>query len=296
MEAACRLAEAGNQVTLFERSKRLGGTLRFASLACPPNERLLDWLVARTGRAGVEVRLGTEATLKLLREFAPDAVIVATGARRNMPALPGSELPHVLSGDDMRNLMLGESPDEVRRKAGLLTRVATKVGAMTGATANLDFVRAATKAWMPLGRNVVIVGGELVGVELAEFLPERGGTVTVIEPGPRLGKGLTLVRRMRLLAELKEHGVALLGGVCKIAIEKGAVGFVDSAGTKQTVAVDHVIVAMGANGDTALAERLRDAGHIVETVGDCNGVGYIEGAIRGGANACQNLADPPGKS
>jgi len=191
MEPACRLAEAGNEVALFERSKRLGGTLRFA---------------------------------------------------------------------------------------------------------NLDFVRAATRAWMPLGQNVVIVGGELVGVELAEFLPERGRTVTVIEPGPRLGKGLTLVRRMRLLAELKEHRVALLGGVCKIAIEKGAVGFVDSAGTKQTVAVDHVIVAMGANGDTALAERLRDAGHIVETVGDCNGVGYIEGAIRGGANACQNLADPPGKS
>ena len=296
MEAACRLAEAGNQVTLFERSKRLGGTLRFASLAYPPNERLLDWLVARTDRAGVEVRLGTEATLELLRAFAPDAVIVATGARRDMPQLPGSDLPHVLSGDDMRSLILGESSDEVKRKSGLFTRVATKVGAMTGATANLDFVRTATRVWMPLGQNVVIVGGELVGVELAEFLHERGRKVTVIEPGPQLGKGLTLVRRMRLLAELKEHGVALLGGVREIAIEKGAVKFVDSAGVERSVAADQVIVAMGANGDTALAERLRGAGFNVETVGDCNGVGYIEGAIRGGAQASRILAGRPGMS
>lgn len=289
LEAARRLADAGNQVTLIEQGARLGGTLRIAALAYPPNERLLDWLIQEIERSSVEVRLNTVATPELLRALGADAVIVASGARRDMPDIPGNDLPHVFSGDDMRKLLLGESSDEVRRKSGLFTRVATKVGAMTGATANLDFVRAATKVWMPLGQNVVIVGGELVGVELAEFLHERGRTVTVIEPGPRLGKGLTLVRRMRLLAELKEHGVALMGGAREIAIGDDAVKFVDSAGTEHSVAADQVIVAMGAIGDTALAERLRGAGFNVETVGDCNGVGYIEGAIRGGANACRKL-------
>ncbi len=292
LEAARRLAEAGNGVILIEQGARLGGTLSIAALAYSPNERLLDWLIEEIGRSSVEVRLNTVATPELLRTLAPDAVIVATGAHRDMADIPGNDLPHVFTGDDMRKLLLGESSDEVKRKTGLLARVATKVGAMTGATANLDFVRAATRAWMPLGQNVVIIGGELVGVELAEFLHERGRTVTVIEPAPRLGKGLTLVRRMRLLAELKEHGVALLGGVRDIAIDKSAVKFIDSAGTQQTVAADHVIVAMGARGDTVLADRLRGAGHIVETVGDCNGIGYIEGAIRGGAIACRNLADP----
>lgn len=290
LEAARRLADAGNRVILIEQAARLGGTLRIAALAYPPNERLLDWLIEEIGRSSVDVRLNTVATPELLRTLAVDAVIVATGARRDMPDIPGNDLPHVFSGDDMRKLLLGESSDEVKRKTGLLARIATRVGAATGATANLDFVRTATKAWMPLGHNVVIVGGELVGVELAEFLHERGRTVTVIEPAPRLGKGLTLVRRMRLLAELKEHGVTLLGGVRDIAIEKSAVKFVDAAGTQQTVAADNVIVAMGASGDNALAERLRGAGHVVETVGDCNGVGYIEGAIRGAADACRNLA------
>jgi NADPH-dependent 2,4-dienoyl-CoA reductase/sulfur reductase-like enzyme len=290
MEAACRLAEAGNQVTLLDKGRRLGGTLRFASLAYPANERLLDWLIARTERAGVTVRLETEATPEMLRALNVDAVVVATGARRDMPELAGGDLPHVLSGDDMRRLMLGESSDELKRKTGLFTRLATKVGAATGATANLDLVRAATKAWMPLGQNIVIIGGELVGIELAEFLHERGRHVTVIEPGPGLGKGLLLVRRMRLLAELKEHGVPMHAGVSDIAISDKAVAWTARDGEAQSAAADHVIVAMGAVGDTSFADRLVAEGFRVETVGDCTGVTYIEGAVRGGAEAAERLA------
>ncbi len=289
MEAACRLSDAGHRVTLLEKSARLGGTLRIASLAYPANERLLDWLVERVARSNITVRLETEANEDLLRSLAPDAVIVATGARRDMPDLPGNDLPHVFSGEDMRRMLLGEDSPELKRKTGLMTRLATKVGAATGLTANLDFVRTATKAWMPLGEHIVIIGGELVGIELAEFLHERGRHVTVVEPAPRLGKGLLLVRRMRILAELREHGVGLHGGASAISIAPEAVTFTDAAGATQQIRADHVIVAMGATGDNALADHLRAAGFAVETVGECNGVGYIEGAVRGGAEAAQRL-------
>lgn len=289
MEASLRLKAAGNRVTLIEQGPRLGGTLRFASLAYPANERLLDWLIREVEQSSVEVRLATSATPDLLRQLAPDAVIVATGARRDMPAIPGSDLPHVFSGDDMRNLILGETSSELKRKTGLATRLATRLGAATGVTANLEMVRKASKAWMPLGQRIVIIGGELVGVELAEFLHERGRDVTVIEPAPRLGKGLLLVRRMRLLAELKEHGVPLLGGVQDILIGKSDVSFTDAGGAARTVPADHVIVAMGASGDVSLADQLRAEGFAVETVGDCNGVGYIEGAMRGAAEAAERL-------
>ncbi|MFS0850285.1 FAD-dependent oxidoreductase [Novosphingobium panipatense] len=289
MEAACRLAEAGNRVTLLEKGKRLGGTLRFASLAYPPNEKLLKWLMERTRRLGIEVRLDTEATPEMLRGMGVERVIVATGARRDMPDLPGNDLPHVLSGDDLRTLILGESSEEVKRKTGLITRAAAKIGAATGMTANLDFVRRATHGWMPLGQDIVIVGGELVGLELAEFLHERGRTVTVVEPGSHLGKGLLLVRRMRLVSELKEHGVAMHTSVQNIAVgAKSVTGEKD--GKILEIAADHVIVAMGASGDTRLADHLRAQGFKVETVGDCNGVGYIEGAIRGAADAVARLA------
>lgn len=291
MEAARRLAALGHKVTLIEKSDRLGGTLRFASLAYAANERLLNWLRAEVAEAGVDVRLGTEATPELLHALGVNEVVVATGARRGLPPIPGKDLAHVYSGDDMRALMLGESTSELKRKTGMLTRLATKVGAATGATANLELVRKATHAWMPIGQKVAIIGGELVGIELAEFLAERGRTVTVIEPAQRLGKGLTLVRRMRILSELAEHGVGMQGGAGDIAITATAVRFTDSAGVEQSVAADTVIVAMGAEGDLALADRLKAAGFTVHAIGDANGVGYIEGAMKGARAAVRAIAE-----
>ena len=156
-------------------------------------------------------------------------------------------------------------------------------------TANLDLVRKATHTWMPLGQRIVIIGGELVGIELAEFLHERGRTVTVVEEAPRLGKGLTLVRRMRILSELAEHGVTLCGGAKDIAIAPDWVTFTDQSGEVRSVPADTVIVAKGATADLSLADALRAAGLAVTTIGDANGVGYIEGAIRDAADAVQDI-------
>jgi len=290
MESARRLAALGHKVTLIEQSDRLGGTLRFASLAYEPNERVLNWLRSEVAEAGVDLRLSTAATPELLRELGVDAVIVATGAIRGMPEIPGGELDHVFSGDDMRKMIMGESSESLKRKTGLFTRLATKVGAATGATANISLVRKATHAWMPLGDKVAIIGGELVGLELAEFLQERGRTVTVIEEAPRMGKGLTLVRRMRLIAELREHGVALQAGASGIAITPEAVTFTGADGTAQAIAADTVIVAKGATGDLSLADQLKAAGFAVHAIGDATGVGYIEGAIRGARQAVNAIA------
>ncbi|MBY2929860.1 FAD-binding protein [Sphingomonadales bacterium 56] len=290
MEAARRLDGLGHQVILLEQGEYLGGTLRFAALAYPANERLLDWLQRQIASSQVDVRLRTPATPELLRTLQPDAVVVATGAVRGMPDIPGNDLAHVFSGDDMRRMVLGQSSDELKRKTGLLTRAATKLGSMTGMTANLDFVRKATHQWMPLGKRVVIIGGELVGLELAEFLNERGREVIVVDDAPRLGAGLTIVRRMRLLGELKEHGVDLHAGASAIRIERDAIRFMDKDGAEQSAAADHVIVAKGATGDLTLANQLEEQGFTVHVVGDAKGVGYIEGAMRGAAEAVDAIA------
>lgn len=291
MEAARQLSALGYKVTLIERSDRLGGTLRFASLAYEPNERILEWLRREVKDAGVDVRLSTEATPELLRSLGAKHVVVATGAIRGMPPIPGNDQDHVFSGDDMRKMMLGESSDQLKRKTGLFTRIATKVGAATGATANLALVRKATHAWMPLGNDIAIIGGELVGLELAEFLCERGRKVNVIEEAARLGKGLTFVRRMRLVSELGEHGVGLHGGATNVEIGKNSVTFTDATGAVKTVPADNVIVARGAEGDLSLAQQLEAAGFTVHSVGDANGVGYIEGAIRGANDAVRMIAE-----
>ncbi len=297
MEAARRLSQAGHQVILLEKSDRLGGTLRFASLAYEPNEHILNWLQRQLESSDVEVRLSTAATPEYIENLQVDGVFVANGAVRGMPALMGNNHAHVLSGDDLRGMMMGESSAEIKRKTGIFTRIATKIGAATGATANLGLVRTATKSWMPLGQNIVIIGGELVGIELAEFLLERGRTVTVVDEAPRFGAGLTLVRRMRILDELVEHGVDLQPNAQDIAIDEKGVSFVDAQGQAQYVPADHVIVAKGATSNLGLAESLEAKGITVYRIGDARGVSYIEGAIRSATDAvraatCSEAIDP----
>jgi NADPH-dependent 2,4-dienoyl-CoA reductase/sulfur reductase-like enzyme len=138
---------------------------------------------------------------------------------------------------------------------------------------------------MPLGKRVVIIGGELVGCELAEFLIERGREVTIVGEATKFGGGLLVVRRMRLLSELRDHGVAMFPGISDIRIDKQVVRFTDASGQSQGIPADHVVVAMGAHGDSTLADLLRTGGHDVTEIGDGTGVTYIEGAIRGAAEA-----------
>lgn len=290
MEAALRLSAGGHEVVLLERLDRLGGTLRFASLAYAPNERLLNWLTREIEKSAVEVRVRTAATPDLLRTLKPDQVIVARGAVRDMPPIPGSDLPHVFSGDDIRAMMLGEVTSSIRRKTGFVTRLATKIGAASGLTGDPEFVRKATHQWMPLGDRIVIIGGELVGLELAEFLAERRRHVTVIEDTSDFGRGLAVVRRARLIAELRDHGVDLRAQARDIRITPQAVTFT-SAGDAVEVPADHVIVAKGARGDSTLADQFRAAGFTVREIGDGTGVAYIEGAIRSAAREAGALIE-----
>lgn len=292
MEVARRLDRDGHTVTLLEKEDRLGGTLNFAALAYSENERLLNWLKRQIGSSAVEVRLDTEATPELLRTLRPDKVVVATGAVRKMPPIPGSHLNHVFSGEDLRQLILGGHSDELKRKTGYVTRLASRIGALSGASANLDMVRKATRQWMPLGDNIVIIGGELVGLELAEFLMERGRKVTVVDEPPKFGAGLTILRRVWVLDELKQHGAGLYPGAANISIHESDVRFTAASGEAITIKADHVIVAKGATGDLSLADRLRAEGFAVEAIGDCTGVGYIEGAMRGAARLAGELLAP----
>ncbi len=289
MEVARRLHLRGFRVTLFERGNRLGGTLQFASIAYAPNEKLLRWLRLQIKQSGIDVQLNREVTADLIQKLNIDEVIVATGAARNMPDIPGADQDFVFSGDEMRAMVMAEDSEQLRRKTTSFTRLITKLGAITRVTQWPLLVRLASKVWLPLDRRIVIIGAELVGLELAEFLAERGRQVTVIDQAPRPGTGLYLVRRLRLLTELKHLGVNLLNSANDICIDRQAISYTNYRGQRRSVDADQVIVAQGATGDTRLADQIRQSGKIVHTVGDCNGVGYIEGAMRSAAELAVKL-------
>ncbi|MBP9907802.1 MAG: FAD-dependent oxidoreductase [Rubrivivax sp.] len=285
MEAARVASLRGHRVTLVERSDRLGGTLFFAGLAYNPNGRLLDQMVLQTCRLPIEVRLSTEATSELVSSLQPDAIIVATGARRDAPPIPGAELPHVWSGDELRRLMTNDRAEEIaRRKLNLAQRALFKAGGILKVTDSAHALQGLSKLWMPLGRRVVIVGGGLVGLELAEFLIARERDVTVLEPTDKPGRELSIVRRWRVL-DAVEHHADLHRQACVTAITATEVQWTDAQGQAQRTGTDSVILALGAETDDRVAQALQACAADILRAGDCRESAYIEGAIRDGHRA-----------
>ncbi|MGI2258148.1 FAD-dependent oxidoreductase [Shewanella sp. GXUN23E] len=283
MEAAAIAARRGHQVTLVEQSARLGGTLFFASMAYPENGKLLNQQIRALDHPNIQVRLSTRATPELVQSLKPDEVLIATGATRGRPAIAGADSRHVWSGDELRQIMTGEGKEIAKHKLSVMQRALLSSGQMIGVTDSIDATRHLSKLWMPLGNRVCIIGGGLVGLELAEFLAARGRSVTVLEQEHSLGKELSIVRRWRVLHELNELDVALHKGVSVNAIDEHQVHFSHSSKngdiTHQSVVADSVVLAMGAQTGSPLAEMLQQMDIKVHTLGDCEQLGYIEGAI-----------------
>ena len=135
----------------------------------------------------------------------------------------------------------------------------------------------------------MIIGGGLVGLELAEYLVERGRRVTVLEPSRNLGAELSIVRRARVVHELREAGVELVREAEVTQIGPSSVQFLDAEGVQREAHARQVIIAMGAQPDNSLQAALAAAGIEAHSIGDCHEVGYIEGAILSGRRAALGI-------
>jgi len=93
MEAARVLALRRHKVTLIEKENELGGLLRYASVPDFKEELrgFLQYLNTQVKKTGVEVLKGRQATLDLVKELHPDAVVLAAGSTMPVPEIPGAQ-------------------------------------------------------------------------------------------------------------------------------------------------------------------------------------------------------------
>ena len=289
MEAARVAAQRGHTVTLFEASEHLGGALRFAALVYEPNLRLLRWLTRQMEELDIEIRTGTTADIAMIRSLEPDELIVATGAARERSPLPGADRRLVVDGDDLRAMLTGSGDVAAAlKKLPFIGRMAATAGRKLGLLDDPGRLAKLTEHYMPIGKDVVIVGGGLVGIELAEFLVDRDRNVTVLEEGPSLATEMAHPRRWRVLTDLRAHGAKLLTGATITQIDDGSVSYAvgdGDGGSVSSVEVDSVVIATGLVADEGVADAFRSAGFEPTVIGDCKGVGYLEGAMRDGFHA-----------
>jgi 2,4-dienoyl-CoA reductase-like NADH-dependent reductase (Old Yellow Enzyme family)/NADPH-dependent 2,4-dienoyl-CoA reductase/sulfur reductase-like enzyme len=276
LESALVLTERGHRVNVLDKADRLGGTMWFSTLTTPDNEPLIRFFEAEVKRLGIDVRLNTEATVESIRALGADRVIVATGAKRPAPAIPGGDLPHVHTGDSLRATMLGTATAD---EAGVFLRTVGRLGRLSTITKRPSWIRRLTKIALPMGKNVVVIGGSLVGLELAEFLAERGRKVTLLHESQQLGLPLAMPRRWTAVRHAKEHGVDIQRRVKVSHITESTVAWTDAKGRAQSAPADMVIYADGTTAAAPLADELRAAGIDCEVIGDAGEVGYIHGAI-----------------
>lgn len=270
LEAARVAAERGHRVTLFERGGQLGGALRWASVLHPENRPFLQYLRDEIKASAVKIRLGQSVSADEVAAQAPDAVVVATGGHVAVPTIPGADLPHVHTGPGLREMLDG------RLFAGRRQRLVHPAA-----------FRLASRVWMPLGRRVAIVGGDLVALELAEFLAGRGRFVSILEAGKDIAPEVGNKRKTEHMDRLDRLGVTVHVRAAVERITTRAVVFAPAGGATRQLAADSVVIAGTVQPDTALFDTLLAAmpGAEVHAAGDCTGLGLIRKATEEGARA-----------
>jgi len=112
MEAARIAAQAGHDVTLYEKNGYLGGLLIFANAVKGPHENLDNlrkYLIRQLEVKGVNVVTGKEVDTAFIQSEAPDVVILAAGGKRDTLGLKSTAGTNVVAMDDLMSAEIGQN-------------------------------------------------------------------------------------------------------------------------------------------------------------------------------------------
>jgi len=274
MEAARVAAERGHEVTLFDKSRKLGGLMSLAALIKGSEPEYLPDMIGyykrQLKKLGVRTRLGTKADADTIKALKPDVVVVATGGVLTVPkaaeGLSEGRGPKVLTAPGLHRLV----------KPFLFLVGPRVLGALT-------------HVWLPVGKRVVIIGGGFHGCEIAEFLVKRGRKVTILEETGVVGKGVLDFRLGLLLDWFARRGVAVHASVSDITRSAKGVDFTTADGTRMSVEAGTVIPTSPVDPDSSLADALKGSVPAVYAIGDCAEAGMIVDAVAAGWRVAKEI-------
>ncbi|WP_444453357.1 oxidoreductase [Rhodobacter capsulatus] len=269
MACAIAAAERGHAVKLFEKDAEIGGQLRLAR-TIPGKEEfvgLTDWFATMLSRAGVSLRLNTEATVAALGGF--DEVVIATGVTPRRPGIPGEEL--AISYADLLSGKASAGPRVAVVGAGGIGFDVAEFLTVT------DSPTLHPEEWMRewgVGDPAQSPGG------LARPEPTPPArTVTLLQrkpekPGRHLGKTTGWIHR----AALSAKGVKMIGGVNydRITAEGLHVSFGPARENPTLIEADTVVLCSGQDSQRTLAEALTAQGFTPHIIGGADVAGELD--------------------
>lgn len=290
MEAARVAALRGHKVTLVDRQQRLGGSLLLASTVHSDNEAFLLWLMEQVRSADIEVQLGVTADEAYIRSGQFESIIVATGAGMFTPHIPGSEQAHVFSGGQMRRIVEGRAQStDFRMLPGGLRSMAAKISAIAAPKLSPGLLRKVSRWYLPIAKDVVIVGADLAAIELAEFLAKRGRRLSILESGKRIALEIGPKRRAEHMDRLDRLGVRINTEVHCESIGADSVSYRTQGGSNRQIKAGSVIIAGEPVANTDLYNELQDLAPELYAIGDCTGLGLVRKATEEGMRVACSL-------
>lgn len=274
LEAARVAALRGHDVTLYESRKTLGGLLPMAAIIKGSEienlPSLVSWYERQLSELGVKIKYKTPFNAKIAKATSPDAVIVAAGGVDQIPNIPGIDNKKIVASGASLHKMLEK-----------LLRVFSP-----------ETLRKMTKLYMPLGNRVLIIGGEVQGTELAEFLALRDHQVTVVDKidVTDFGKGLAGIKQFYLNIWLGQKGVNFVPNVQEFKqITDDGLIVVDSEGNETLLEADSIVTALPVLENTELYQSIQGLVPQVFNIGDSSGGGLIIDAIASGYRVAVDL-------
>jgi 2,4-dienoyl-CoA reductase-like NADH-dependent reductase (Old Yellow Enzyme family)/NADPH-dependent 2,4-dienoyl-CoA reductase/sulfur reductase-like enzyme len=206
MECAITAAKRGHQVTVLEKADRIGGNLlAYAGRDLARPDDLLSIVrhyEVMARKLGIELRLGTEANAKLMRSVLHQFDVAVVAA--------GARI-------DIEALRGIEGHERI-----------------------LDGVAVASGA-LPVGRQIVVIGGGKVGLTLAESLRAGGAQVTIVEAAKRIAGDVMPSFKWRHTAWVDELEIPTLTSSRVACVTADGCTVVTAKGEERLLSADTVI-------------------------------------------------------
>jgi 2,4-dienoyl-CoA reductase-like NADH-dependent reductase (Old Yellow Enzyme family)/thioredoxin reductase len=228
LEAACTAAEVGCTTFLIEKEKELGG-LSVKISQIPDKVRLADfpkYMIRRASKLrNLFIFKGTEATVDLVKSLNPDIIVNSTGSCPTLPPITGLH-------------------DRVDKEG-------SRVQTVLGMIAHKDDYPADMT-----GKKIVIIGGGAVGLDVMEFMTERGADCTIVDFLPVIGNGLDPVTKCDTAAKMKKYNVTQMTrtGLQEVCDDKFIVKLPD--GTIKDLPFDYGFICLGMRANTPVIDDL----------------------------------------
>lgn len=281
VEFALTAKRRGHNVTIWEKSSRLGGQLYY--VAAPPAKQefksFIKYQQTMVEKENIKVVYNKEATADNVIEGGFDEVVIATGARTNRIPMPESDKVTVVTANEVLNNEVMPGKDVVVVGGGAVGCETALLMAREGSISEEELMFLSVhKAETP--------------EKISELLNSSARNITIIDIAKKIGAGFDLGTGWPVFKDLKrlkvaQHTLTKIVDIIddKVILEKE----VDGNITTLEVKADTIVLAVGSKSENKLYEELSGKVENLHIIGDASKIGKIIDAIREGTKLASNI-------